>query len=88
MTVEGEALAVASRYVSEARRIVAQQQQRIAKLRVAGCLTTDAEQTLQVFLGTLKILEEHERILCSGRDSRAKLSGPRTVMRGNPDFCT
>jgi hypothetical protein len=54
-------LAMASRHVAEARRIVGRQRERIAKLKAAGHSTLDHEQTLQVFESTLRIFEDHER---------------------------
>ena len=57
------ALSMAARHVAEGRVIVARQRERIAKLKRLGCSTLDHEHTLQVFLDTLAILEDHERQL-------------------------
>lgn len=62
-----DALAVAIRHVAEARRIVARQEERVARLAAAGCSTLDAEQTLDVFASTLRILKDHERMLRAER---------------------
>jgi hypothetical protein len=75
-------LAIAGRRVTEGRRIVAQQRERIARLKALGCSTLDHEQTLTVFLSTLSILEDHERMLRDrfngsnrkGHDGRSKVS--------------
>jgi hypothetical protein len=56
-------LALAARHVAAARLIVAQQHERIARLRARGSCTRDFERTLSVFIGTLQIFEEHERAL-------------------------
>jgi hypothetical protein len=54
-------LAMAARHVAEGRRIVAQQRERIARLKAGGHPTADHEQTLQVLESTLQILEDHQR---------------------------
>jgi len=51
-------LVLAARHVADARRIVARQQSRIAKLARVGCSTLDAQQTLKVFESTLKSLKD------------------------------
>lgn len=56
-------LALAARHVAAARRIVAQQHERIARLKARGSCTRDFERTLSIFVGTLQILEAHERAL-------------------------
>jgi hypothetical protein len=56
-------LATAVRHVTEGRRIVADQQARIARLAAGGHPTLDHQQTLDIFESTLRILEEHERTL-------------------------
>ena len=53
----------AVRHVAEAKRFVAEQRQRIEKLKASGISTLDAEQTLDVFTTTLKLLEDHEQYL-------------------------
>jgi hypothetical protein len=52
-------LTIAARHVKHARQKIAQQQVRISRLRALGYPTTDAELTLDVFLGSLKVLQEH-----------------------------
>ncbi len=56
-------LALATRHVAQARLIVAQQHERIARLKARGSCTRDYELTLGIFIGTLQALEEHERVL-------------------------
>jgi hypothetical protein len=56
-------LALAARHVAGGRLVVAQQYERIARLKARGSCTRDFERTLGVFVGTLQILEEHERAL-------------------------
>ena len=56
-------LALAARHVAAARLIVAQQHARIARLKARGSCTRDFERTLNVFIGTLQIFEQHERAL-------------------------
>jgi hypothetical protein len=53
----------AVRYVAEAKRIIAQQRERLAKLKAAGDSVLDAEQTLDVFTISLRLLEDHQRLL-------------------------
>lgn len=67
-------LATAVRHVAQGRLIVAQQQERIARLKARGSCTRDFELTLGVFLCTLKILEDHEQVL---RASAEKLAAAR-----------
>lgn len=64
-------LATATRHVAQGRLIVAQQYERIARLKALGSCTRDYEMTLGVFVCTLKILEDHERAL---RASAEKLA--------------
>lgn len=70
-------LATATRHVAEGRRIVAQQHERIARLKARGSCTRDYEITLNIFVGTLQILEEHERAL---RASAEKLAAERRLV--------
>lgn len=56
-------LASAARHRAAARPIVAQQRARIAKLKAVGPCPRDVELTLEVFVSTLALLEEHERAL-------------------------
>jgi hypothetical protein len=53
-------LILAAFRVAEARRIVANQRTQIAMLKVKGEPTVDAEAMLQVYLSSLKLLEDHE----------------------------
>jgi len=57
------ALPDATRHVARAREMIARQLARIDILKATGSSVLDAEQTLDVFLGTLAILEDHERRL-------------------------
>jgi hypothetical protein len=56
-------LAMAVRHVAQGRIIVAQQRERIGRLKALGCPVENHEHALQVFLSTLEILERHERYL-------------------------
>jgi hypothetical protein len=56
-------LAVAARHIVQGRIIVAEQRERIARLKALGSSTGDHELTLDIFLRTVEILEEHERAL-------------------------
>jgi hypothetical protein len=56
-------LALAIQHVARAKLFVANQHARIARLRDAGCSTLDAEHTLEVFISTLGVFEDHERQL-------------------------
>jgi hypothetical protein len=67
-------LATAARHVAQGRIIVAQQRERVARLKARGSSTREHERTLDIFLSTLEILEEHEREL---RASAQKLISPR-----------
>ena len=53
----------AARHVAEGSQIVAQQHERIVRLKLAGGSTERAEQTLRVFITTLEIFEQHHREL-------------------------
>ena len=66
-------LAMAARHVLEGRRIVARQRERIVRLKSLRCSTQDHEKTLLVFLSTLEILEDHQRLILG--ESGAKSSG-------------
>jgi hypothetical protein len=48
-------LAMAEQHVAEAQRIVARQIQRIAKLKIHGVDTTNAEETLALFEEALEV---------------------------------
>lgn len=67
-------LAAATRHVAEGRRIVTQQCERIVRLKARGLSTRSYERTLDVFVSTLQILEEHEQAL---RESAEKLGVER-----------
>jgi hypothetical protein len=56
-------LARAARHVASAKRIVAQQRERIAKLKARGHPVRHHEQLLNVFTRTLRALEYHERLI-------------------------
>jgi hypothetical protein len=56
-------LATAERHVAEGRLIVARQREIIARLRSQGSCTGDYERTLDIFVNSLRIFEEHEREL-------------------------
>ncbi len=53
-------LVVAAQHAAEARRIVANQRGLIATLKAKGEPTVDAEGVLEVYLSSLKLLEDHE----------------------------
>ncbi len=53
-------LIVAAHRAAEARRIVADQRGLIAMLRAKGESTLEAEATLQMYLSSLKLLEDQE----------------------------
>jgi hypothetical protein len=52
---------LAARHVSATRQIIADQRAHIIKLESMGVPTNEAEQNLNMFLDTLKRLEDHER---------------------------
>lgn len=62
-TVTEAKLAVAARHVAQGRAIVARQRERIARLKAKGACTASYERTLELFVATLEILEEHEHTL-------------------------
>jgi len=66
-----EELALATQHVERAKQIIARQRQAIARLQAMGCNSLDAEQTLEVFLRTLEIFEDHKKHL--------QHSGPRQI---------
>lgn len=53
----------AARHVANGSQIVAKQHERIVRLKLAGGSTAQAERTLQIFLNTLEIFEQHQREL-------------------------
>jgi hypothetical protein len=58
-------LTQAVRHVAEGRLIVARQRELISVLKAKGHATAPQEQTLQIFESTLRLLEDHERLLRS-----------------------
>jgi hypothetical protein len=56
-------LTTAALHVAEGRRSVVRQRARIAKLHAIGASTSEAENTLDVFLRTLRVLEDYETLL-------------------------
>jgi hypothetical protein len=52
---------LAARHVSATRQIIANQRAHIIRLEAMGVPTNEAEQNLNMFLDTLKRLEDHER---------------------------
>ena len=65
-------LAMAQRHVAQGRRIVARQYERIDRLRCDRRPTAMAEDTLALFLMTLKAFEDHERELLNRADEIVK----------------
>jgi len=61
MTEKETTLEQAIRHVAEAKRLIAEQRQRIEKLKAAGISTLDAEQALDVLSSSLPLLKKHER---------------------------
>jgi hypothetical protein len=53
----------AIRMVAETKRLIAEQQQRIEKLRAARISTVDAEKTLEILCNSLPLLERHEKFV-------------------------
>jgi hypothetical protein len=68
-------LATAARHVAQGRIIVAQQRERVDRLKAIGSRTREHERTLDVFISTLQILEEHERELRAAAQKRATPRG-------------
>ena len=60
-------LPLAARRVAQARRAVARQRERVLMLEAACCSTRNAQQTLEVLLRTLGILERRKRELQQNR---------------------
>jgi hypothetical protein len=56
-------LSMAVQHVAEAKVIIERQRERVANLEAQGLPTRDAEQTLEIFIGTLTILEDHARFI-------------------------
>jgi hypothetical protein len=59
-------LALAAWHVAQDRIIVARQRERIGRLKALGCDTLNHEQSLSVFIGTLKIFIDRERTIREG----------------------
>ena len=74
MAEKTDSLIAAAQYVAEAKKILARQRLRVAKLKALGASTLDAEHTLEVYESTLKLLEEHEATV-------RKLSRSSTIPR-------
>jgi hypothetical protein len=64
-------LTTAALHVAEGRRSVVRQRARIAKLEALGASTLEAENTLEVFLRTLRVLEDYETLLREEIDETA-----------------
>ena len=78
-------LIVAAHRVAEARRIVAEQHQLIAKLKAFGRPTLDAERTLRMYVGSLKHLEDYERkIRMEDKAKTGETKKDRRFRRGTP----
>jgi hypothetical protein len=56
-------LTTAALHVAEGRRSIVRQRARIAKLASLGASTLEAENTLDVFVRTLRVLEDYEALL-------------------------
>jgi hypothetical protein len=59
-------LAVAAEQIAKAKRIVARQREVIARLQAQRRPIFEAEESLEVFLRTLDVFEQHERQLRNG----------------------
>ena len=62
-------LSLAIRYIADAEAIVERQRERVAELAIEGCPTQDAENMLDMFIGTLDILHDHAQRLREELDS-------------------
>jgi len=65
MPDEERELERATRHIAAAEHIVAQQRERIAKLKASGHQVTNHEQMLDLFIRTLQAFKDHERLLAS-----------------------
>ena len=65
MPDEERELEQAVQHVAAAERVVAQQRERIAKLKADGHAVTHHEQLLELFIRTLEAFKDHERPLSS-----------------------
>jgi hypothetical protein len=68
-------LIAAAHRVAEARRIVADQRALIARLKAFRLPVVDAEATLEMYIGSLTLLEDHERRM--KEENKAKKSETR-----------
>jgi hypothetical protein len=65
-------LILAAHRAAEARRIVANQRGLIAMLKAKGESTLQAEATLQMYLRSLKLLEDHEWKIRQEREAKKR----------------
>jgi hypothetical protein len=79
-------LILAALRVSEARRIVTEQNMQIARLEIAGEPTHDAKRALQSYESALKHLEAHERRLRGAARQNARDVEAVTLIRAKPEF--
>jgi hypothetical protein len=63
MTDKETRLEQAVRQLAETKRHIAEQRQRIAKLKAAGVSTIDAERTLEILCSSLPLLERYEKFV-------------------------
>jgi hypothetical protein len=63
MTDKEARLKRAIRMVAETKRLIAERQQRIEKLRAARISTADAEKTLEILCSSLPLAERHEKFV-------------------------
>jgi hypothetical protein len=75
MSDEESELARTVLHVAGAKRIVAQQHARIAKLKAAGHPTADHEQLLDLFVRTLEAFKDHERLLLREIAEKRRVGG-------------
>lgn len=71
-------LILAIERATEARRIVARQQQLVEGLKASGKPTLEAEEILQLYVSALNALEDHERRLKEERKAKNRQSKKRT----------
>jgi hypothetical protein len=63
MPDEESELEQAKRHVAAAERVIAQQRERIAKLKSGGHPVTHHQRLLDLFVSTLEAFKDHERLL-------------------------
>lgn len=69
----------AAHRVADARRIVADQRALIARLKAYGHPVVDAEAALQMYVGALALLEDHERRMkAENRAKQGETKKPRS----------